>query len=141
MYYLHPVKEDKKRYLPLLLEADPDEASIDGYLDPGMLYVMEVGGLEVAEAVVVPGPEGICEVKSLAVAAPERRKGHGSLMMENLFFLMAPQYRAMRVAVAPGLNRFFERLGFAAVDAAYLERPLKVGCACCEKEKKDAIDI
>ena len=33
------VRTDKKRYLPLLLEADEEEKQIDTYLERGTLYV------------------------------------------------------------------------------------------------------
>lgn len=37
------IKENKKRFLPLLLLADPEEAMIDRYLEDGELWVWEEG--------------------------------------------------------------------------------------------------
>lgn len=40
------VKENKKRYLPLLLLADEQEDMIDRYLDRGTMYVLDDGGVK-----------------------------------------------------------------------------------------------
>ena len=38
------VTADRKAYLPLLLEADPDTEMIGWYLERGRMYVLEDGG-------------------------------------------------------------------------------------------------
>ena len=43
---IRDVKEDKKRFLPLLLLADEQEDMIDRYLERGTLYVLEEGGVK-----------------------------------------------------------------------------------------------
>ena len=41
---IREVKEDKKRYLDLLLLGDEQESMIDKYLDRGTMYVYDDGG-------------------------------------------------------------------------------------------------
>mgnify|MGYP001149787745 FL=1 len=61
------VKEDKKRYLPLLLLYDEQENMIDRYLDRGGMFVLDDGGVK-GECVVTDEGNGILELKSLAVS-------------------------------------------------------------------------
>ena len=143
MYFLHPVREDRERYAEWLAEADVSREGIAALLDGGVLYVIEIDGREVGEAVVAEDGEGACALRSICVAVEERRKGNGSLLMENLFFLFAQKCALMRAAVPEALEPFFSKLGFvraeeSPADRLLLERQLKTGCACCEKEKKES---
>ncbi len=63
---IREVREDKKRYLPLLLLADEQEDMIDRYLERGTMYVLEDQGIK-GECVVTDEGDGILEVKNLAV--------------------------------------------------------------------------
>ena len=142
MYYLHPVRENRERYAEWLEEADGSRNGIAYVLDGGVLYVIEIDGREVGEAVVAEDGEGACALRSICVAKEERRKGNGSLLMENLFFLFAPKCSLMRAEAAASVEPFFSKLGFvraaeSPVGGLLLERPLKTGCACCEREKKE----
>lgn len=79
------ITADKKRYLPLLLEADEQESMIDRYLERGELFVMfdETNAAQ-AVAVVTKEDEGILELKNLAVTGEKRRQGLGRRMVEFL---------------------------------------------------------
>ncbi len=79
------ITRDKKRFLPLLLEADEQESMIDRYLSRGELFVLLDDKEEPrAVAVVTREDEGVYELKNLAVAAPFRRQGLGRLMIRFL---------------------------------------------------------
>lgn len=79
------ITRDKKRFLPLLLEADEQESMIDRYLSRGELFVLFDDKEEPrAVAVVTREDEGVYELKNLAVAAPFRRQGLGRLMIRFL---------------------------------------------------------
>ena len=58
------VTADKKHYLPLLLLADEQESLIDRYLERGVLYVLEDGGVK-AECVVTDEGNGVLEIKGI----------------------------------------------------------------------------
>lgn len=154
MYCVRLVTENKKDYLPLLLEADPSEEMIDLYLGRGALYVMEDEGREVAEAVVTMECDGLCELKNIAVKEEERRKGYGTLLLQNLFFQYARAFTQMKVGTCKQILPFYEKLGFTKTgeilgfftenypapiyengelveDMILLSRPLTQGCTCC----------
>ena len=79
------IDRDKKRFLPLLLEADEQESMIDRYLSRGELFVLfDEKETPLAVAVVTKEEEGVHVLKNLAVAAPFRRRGLGSIMVRFL---------------------------------------------------------
>ena len=97
---------------------------------------------ELAGYVVADDGEGACTLRSICVVKEERRKGNGSLLMENLFFLFAPKCSLMRAEASGELEPFFTKLGFVRAGEGHagrlaMERTLKTGCACCEKEKAE----
>ena len=60
---IREIKENKKKYLDLLLLADEQEDMIDRYLDKGTMYVLEDDGVK-AQCVVLE-ENGILEIKTL----------------------------------------------------------------------------
>ena len=79
------ITRDKKRFLPLLLEADEQESMIDRYLSRGELFVLfDEKENPQAVAVVTKENEGVYELKNLAVAPELRRQGLGRLMVRFL---------------------------------------------------------
>ena len=102
---------DKKRFLSLLLLADPDEEMLGRYLEQGEMYVLFEGGTPVAEAVVVTLPDGTCELKNLATDPEKQGRGLGSELVRHLMEL----YHAsgmMYVGTGASMTGFYERLGF-----------------------------
>lgn len=142
------VTEGKKRFLPLLLLADPDEGMIDKYLEPGQLYAELEEGEAVCLAVVLDLGGGDCELKNLATAENRQNEGRATGMLRYLFRLYAASgYRRMLVGTSESGVGFYERLGFVfshrekdffvshypepvmengrrCVDMLYLSRPL-----------------
>lgn len=74
--------ENKRQYMPLLLEADEQESMIERYLDRGEMYVMSDGGSAVAVCVLAPYGGQDIEICNLAVAAGYRRRGYGRMMID-----------------------------------------------------------
>ena len=80
-----PVKDDKKRYMDLLLVGDEQESMIDRYLERGEMYVMsDMSGTPAAVAVVTDEGDGVLELKNIAVDPRFHRKGYGREMIEYL---------------------------------------------------------
>lgn len=105
------VRQNKKRYLPLLLLADPEEAMIDRYLEEGELWVWEEGGACIAVAVVAS--DGVnCELKNLAVEIKWQGQGYGSMVVRALQKYYAQAYQTMWVGTSASGVAFYERLGF-----------------------------
>lgn len=79
------IEHDKKRFLPLLLEADEQEDMIDRYLERGELFAaFNEENEALAVAVVTKEDEGVYELKNLAVAGEKRRQGLGRRMVDFL---------------------------------------------------------
>lgn len=106
---------DKKRFLPLLLEADEQENMIDRYLSRGELFVaFDEKDEAVAAAVVTKEDDGLYELKNIAVAPGLRRQGLGRKMLDFLL----NRYRGngiMQVGTgeSPATLGFYRACGFA----------------------------
>lgn len=116
------VERDRKRYLSLLLEADPVEAMIDRYLAHGDMFLMvDKGAPEedvpadavLAVAVVARIGERECELKNIAVREDARGRGLGSGLVEWLGAHYAPDCDAMLVGTAGTGVDFYRKCGFA----------------------------
>ena len=105
------IDTDKKRYLNLLMLADPEEAMLDLYLEQGDMYLLYEGGRPVAEAVVLTLPDGTCELKNLATEPEKQGRGLGSEMVRHLMQIYKP-CGTMYVGTGKSGMPFYERLGF-----------------------------
>nr|MBR4281293.1 GNAT family N-acetyltransferase [Clostridia bacterium] len=107
------VKENKKRYLPLLLLADEQEDMIDRYLERGTMYVLE-DDVVCCECVVTDEGNGVLEIKNLAAAPEKQGKGYARRMIEFLCGMYSGQYREIQVGTgdSPLTIPFYEKCGF-----------------------------
>lgn len=79
------IEHHKKRFLPLLLEADEQENMIERYLERGELFVaFDEKDEAVAAAVITKEDDGLYELKNIAVAPELRRQGLGRDMIAFL---------------------------------------------------------
>ena len=110
---IREVKEDKKRFLSLLLLADEQENMIDRYLERGTLYVLEEGGVK-AECVVTDEGAGVLEIKNIAVAPKDRGNGYGKALIEFLLRQYAGSHSVLQVGTgeSPLTVPFYEKCGF-----------------------------
>ena len=110
---IREVREDKKRYLPLLLLADEQEDMIDRYLERGTMYVLEDQGIR-GECVVTDEGDGILEVKNLAVEPGSQRQGYGRALLRFLEGTYRGRYRILQVGTgdSPATVPFYESCGF-----------------------------
>lgn len=106
------VTADRKAYLPLLLEADPDTEMIDWYLERGRMYVLEDGGKAVAVAVTVDLEDGNCELKNIAVDPVCQRRGYGSRLLRHVMEAEAPTHPRIFVGTTAPTEPFYAQLGF-----------------------------
>ena len=88
------IASDKKRFLPILLQADEEERMIDRYLNRGRLFVLNGGD---AVCVVTDEGGGVLEIKNLAVAPRFRRCGYGSAMIEFVGNFFAEAFSLLQV--------------------------------------------
>lgn len=145
---IEQVKDDKKRYLSLLLLADEQENMIDRYLERGTMYVLEDGGIK-AECVVTDEGNGVLELKNIAVDPAFWGRGYGRALIDFIVSTYSGRYSVLQVGTgdSPATLPFYEACGFCRhhlvknffvehydhpifeggvrlVDMVYLQRPL-----------------
>lgn len=108
------VKDNKKRYLPLLLLGDEQEDMIDRYLERGTMYALEEAGAVRAVCVVTDEGDGALELKNLAVAPDCQRRGYGRRMIEFLCETYQGRYARLLAGTgdSPLTLPFYEACGF-----------------------------
>ena len=107
------VTENKKQYMTMLLDADPQENMIDRYLDRGRMFVLDDDGVK-AECVVTEESPEILEIKNLAVEDSAKGKGYGRRMIEYIADTFRSQYPILQVGTgdSPATVPFYEKCGF-----------------------------
>lgn len=107
------VKQHKKLYLPLLLLADEQKDMIDRYLERGMLYVLDDGGIK-AECVVTDEGNGVLEIKNIAVDPGHQRKGYGKALIAFVEETFKGHFSILQVGTgdSPATVPFYEKCGF-----------------------------
>ena len=123
----YSVQEDKKRYLDLLLVADPDEDMIDTYLSRGELVVLEEDDEIKAVAVVLDKGDGVCELMNLAVRPGFQGRGLGGAILRYLFGAYASRFHTMELGTSDATDRavrLYESHGFVLThrDEGYFVR-------------------
>lgn len=107
------IKEEKKRYLPLLLLADEQEDMVDRYLERGTMYVLDDNGVK-AECVVTEEGSGVLEIKNLATEPEYQGRGYGKALIDFLAQKYAGHYAVLQVGTgdSPLTIPFYEKCGF-----------------------------
>lgn len=108
------VKEDKKRYLELLLLGDEQEDMIDRYLERGRLFCLREDGEVIAVCVITEEADGVMEIKNLAVAPSHQRRGYGRALVEFVARRSAHTHRILQVGTgeSPVTLPFYFSCGF-----------------------------
>ena len=107
------VKTDKKRYLSLLLLGDEQEDMIDRYLERGMMYALDDGGVK-AVCVLTDEGDGTLELKNLAVEPDFQRRGYGRRLVEFASETFRGRYARLLAGTgdSPLTIPFYEACGF-----------------------------
>ncbi|WP_425422034.1 GNAT family N-acetyltransferase [Phaeodactylibacter xiamenensis] len=104
--------------MPLLLEADPDEAKVQAYCRTGQVWVMEtdtICGVAVLQAV-EEEPEPTAEIMNIAIKPGLQGKGMGKQLL-NFLIAEAERQGVQRLQVATGNSSigqlaFYQKAGF-----------------------------
>ena len=107
------IKNEKKKYLDLLLLADEDERMIDRYLERGDMYALFDNGVK-AVCVVTDEGDGILEIKNIATAPESQGRGYGRKIIEFLSEKYRSDFSIMQAGTgdSPLTVPFYERCGF-----------------------------
>lgn len=107
------IKEDKKRYLDLLLLADEQESMIDKYLARGKMFALFEDNLK-AICIVTDEGEGVCELKNIATVPKYQGKGYGKQLIDFICNHYSFRFRTMLVGTgdSPLTILFYQACGF-----------------------------
>ncbi len=107
------IKEDKKRFLSLLLLADEQEDMIDRYLNKGTMYVLDDDGVK-CECVVTDEGKGVLEIKNIATEPEYRGKGYAKALIDFVATAYRGKYLILQVGTgdSPLTIPFYEKCGF-----------------------------
>ena len=107
------IRENKKKYLDLLLLADEEEDMIDRYIDRGTMYVLDDNGIK-SECVVTDEGNGILEIKNIATVPEYHGKGYARVLIEFLIKEYQGKYSVLEVGTgdSPLTLPFYEKCGF-----------------------------
>lgn len=110
------IKEDKKKYLALLLLADEQEDMIDKYLDEGRMFVLDDDGVK-AECVVTDEGDGVLEIKNIATDPNVQKKGYARRLIEFVENEFKGDYTYIKVGTGDSLLTipFYEKCGFSEI--------------------------
>ena len=99
---------DRKRYLDLLLDADPSEEMIDRYIEEGDMFVLLLREMVVGEVVV----DRKGEIKNLAVYSEYRCQGYGGYLLDYLSEYYRNRFEWLWVGTSESGVGYYERNGF-----------------------------
>lgn len=107
------IKENKKKYLDLLLLADEQESMVDRYLEDGDMYILDDNGAKAVCVVKEIDKENL-EIKNLAVSPNSQKKGYGKYMIEYISKTYKEKYINLYVGTgdSPLTIPFYEKCGF-----------------------------
>lgn len=124
---IQQINNDRKRYLDILLLADPKKERIEEYLKQGKMFALSESGVICSVAVVVT--EGHqCELKNIATIEEERGKGYGSYLLQYVceHFGEFCDTMIVRMKNVAGDVRLYENCGFeVSEDQQLLEKHMK----------------
>ena len=107
------IRENKKRFLDLLLLADEQEEMIDKYLERGGMFAMYDEGLK-GICVVTKENERIYELKNIAIYEEFHGQGYGRKLVEYIFEYFESDCDVMYVGTgdSPLTVPFYKKCGF-----------------------------
>lgn len=109
---IREIKENKKRFLPLLLLADEQENMIDRYIDRGTMYVLDDHGVK-CECVVTDEGKGVLEIKNIATYPDYQGQGYGQALIDFVAKKYREEYSILQVGTgdSPVTSSFYEKCG------------------------------
>ena len=105
-------RENKEKYMKLLLEADPSEKLIRHYLVNGDLFVLTYKNEIACVAVVTKVDNDTCELRNIATKEKYRGKGYAKKMLKYLCDNYKQKYNKMLVGTTENNIPFYVKQGF-----------------------------
>lgn len=106
------VKKDKKKYIDLLLEADPEKEVIEKYIEESDMYILIDNKQVVAEIVISKVNEEECELKNIATIESARGKGYAKHLIQFAFEKYKNKFKRIIVGTTENMIPFYILNGF-----------------------------
>lgn len=106
------VENNKKIYMNLLLEADPEEIVVSKYINEGDMYIGIDNNKVVCEIVITKVNDEECELKNIATLKECRGKGYAGQIITHVFNEYSKQYKRMIVGTTENMIPFYVLNGF-----------------------------
>lgn len=109
------IKDNKNKYMDLLLLADPDRSMIKSYIDKGDLFVLFKDTTPISASVVVKVDNSTCEIKNIATYEEYQQQGFGRKLINYIFKFYKNKFEYILVATGnSSINniKFYESCGF-----------------------------
>lgn len=113
-------KEMREKHLPLLLEADPNEAIVREYLHTGDLFLIKRDQHVIGVCLFTSPKSHTIELKNIAIKSTIRNQGYGKTVIQQAsIYYKQKGYREMIVGTANSSIdniAFYQKLGFRLFD-------------------------
>lgn len=110
---LREVKENRRKYMKLLLLADEQESMINQYLQKGNMYILDDNGTK-GECIVTDENNGICEIKNIAILPEYQGQGYGKALIDFITKIYMTSHKIIQVGTgdSPLTISFYKKCGF-----------------------------
>lgn len=111
---IQQVVDNKKKYMDMLLMADPEEQMIEKYLDEGEMFILKEHGEVKTVCVIMLLKNRKCELKNIATREEDQGKGYG----KNMILFLCEHYSAQCDTMYVGTGNcqktldFYKKCGF-----------------------------
>ena len=105
-------RENKEKYIDLLVEADPDEKKVQDYLKDGELFVLTYKNKIACVSVIIKLDDETVELKNLVTCEEYRGQGLAKTMIKYLFDNYKTNYKKMIVGTSENNIPFYVKQGF-----------------------------
>ena len=112
MVQLKKLTDNKKKYIDLLLLADPEEKAIDKYLNDCEVFYLTENEKVLGQCAAIEIDKHKCEIKNLAVCKTMHRKGYGKNLIALICEYYKGKYTSILVGTADNGIEFYEKCGF-----------------------------
>ncbi len=107
------IKENKKKYIDLLLLGDEQESMVDRYLERGKMYVLLDSDVK-AQCVVTRESDKIIEIKNISVKPEFQRMGYAKNLINFVENEYRDEFEYLQAGTGDGTQnaKFYEKCGF-----------------------------
>lgn len=106
------INGNKVKYMNLLLEADPEENVIKGYINKGDMYVGIEDNKAVCAIIITEVNSDECELKNIATLKEYRGRGYAKKLIKYVFKEYSMKYKRMIVGTTENNIPFYVKCGF-----------------------------